>query len=191
MLNQLLAPIMRPRKLSERAAVTLPEPDRVRYQVEKRSRSVDRDRGPMLFLAQQIVKRMEVMGYPSVIHCVYRSPEEQNALYQKTPRVTNARAFESAHQYSEAADIVHKTLFWNAPAEYWEALATCVRVVEQEYKVSLNHGHYWKFTDSAHVELTDWRVFAGSVGKNVPDAFQLAERFRQVLPSQAPSASKQ
>lgn len=37
---------------------------------------------------------------------VYRSPEEQNALYNKRPKVTNAKAWQSIHNYGLAFDIV-------------------------------------------------------------------------------------
>ncbi len=37
---------------------------------------------------------------------VYRSPAEQNALYLKKPKVTNAKAFQSIHNYGLAFDIV-------------------------------------------------------------------------------------
>jgi len=37
---------------------------------------------------------------------VYRSPEEQNAIYAQRPKVTNAKAWQSIHQYGFAFDIV-------------------------------------------------------------------------------------
>lgn len=37
---------------------------------------------------------------------VYRSPAEQNVLFKKKPKVTNARAFQSIHNYGLAFDIV-------------------------------------------------------------------------------------
>lgn len=37
---------------------------------------------------------------------VYRSPEEQTELYAKRPKVTNALAWQSIHQYALAFDIV-------------------------------------------------------------------------------------
>lgn len=38
--------------------------------------------------------------------CVYRTPEEQDILYKKKPMVTNAKAWESMHQYAFAFDVV-------------------------------------------------------------------------------------
>ncbi len=37
---------------------------------------------------------------------VYRSPEEQDQLFKKRPKVTNAKAWQSIHQYGLAFDIV-------------------------------------------------------------------------------------
>lgn len=37
---------------------------------------------------------------------VFRSPEEQDALFKKKPKVTNARAWQSIHNYGLAFDIV-------------------------------------------------------------------------------------
>lgn len=37
---------------------------------------------------------------------VYRSPEEQDQLFKKRPKVTNAKAWQSIHQYALALDIV-------------------------------------------------------------------------------------
>lgn len=36
----------------------------------------------------------------------YRSPEEQNKLFSQKPKVTNAKAWQSIHQYGLALDIV-------------------------------------------------------------------------------------
>lgn len=37
---------------------------------------------------------------------VYRTPEEQNALFNKRPKVTNAKGWQSIHNYGIAFDIV-------------------------------------------------------------------------------------
>ena len=36
----------------------------------------------------------------------YRTPEEQNQLFNQKPKVTNAKAWQSIHQYGLAFDIV-------------------------------------------------------------------------------------
>lgn len=169
----------------------MPEP---RMQTPKPQTGVNRSDGPMAFLADQIVKRMEKAGWPSKIHCLHRSAHEQNVLYEKRVngrRVTKAEAWMSAHQFYDAADIVHASLYWNAPPEYWKMLAVVVRQVANEYKVDITHGHYWKMVDSAHIELTDWRNHRMQNSKNggyhEPTKEELYQRFLDVLPSQAGS----
>lgn len=151
--------------------------------------------GPMMFLGQQIVSAMQRGGYPAKIVWCYRSPEKQRELYAQGRTatgsiVTHAKAWESAHQYSEAVDIVHPWKGWDVPPDYWEALASAVRIVADKYGVDLEHGHNWKFADSAHIELSDWRDFRNqhrtvmlTEGHNRPPSeMQLWERFMDVLP---------
>lgn len=45
-------------------------------------------------------------GLPFRFYEGYRSPERQDELFAKNPRVTRARAWESSHQYGLAADFV-------------------------------------------------------------------------------------
>lgn len=156
-----------------------------RSQVEKPVHRVTKCEGPMLYIGQQIVKRMEKMGYPSKIHEHFRTPERQSQL--KAKGHSKAGPWRSPHQFGEAVDIVHKTKYWQAGPDYWEALASCVRVIEADLRVSLVHGHHWKFVDSAHVELADWRNVRDAQilrtgGNYVPTSLELNERWRQVLP---------
>jgi hypothetical protein len=149
--------------------------------------SLCRDDGPMAFLAGQIVKRLGKSGWPAKIHTLYRSPEKQRELFNSDRNVTGAAAWQSPHQFLEAADIVHKSLYWDAPPAFWEALASTVRVVEEEYGVSLEHGHYWSWVDSAHVELTDWRDVRSDMVNELgycrtPTPDELKSRFDYVLP---------
>lgn len=176
-------PPVTPRKLFERLRKLVY--DQARSGEVKKTHAVPKDDGPMAYLGTQIVKKMEQAGWPSIIHCLYRSPDTQNGHY--VTGTSKAKAFQSPHQYLEAVDIVHKTLFWNAPPEYWESLASAVRAVEADYGVELEHGHYWRFVDSAHVELKDWRKVRqaqieqkGFNYKPLPS--ELQERFKQVLP---------
>lgn len=161
--------------------------NRLRMQEPKRQFRMQKKLGPMYYLALQIVKKMEQNGYPSRIQEHFRSAERQLELYNKRPRVTKARPWQSPHQFGEAVDIVHKSLYWHAPKEYWEALATAVRVVAAEHSVDLTHGHHWKMVDSAHIELTDWRIVRAKQlydkGRHyVPTTEDLEARFKQVLP---------
>lgn len=135
---------------------------REKMQEPKRQTAYCYTDGPMYYLGQQIVKAMQDAGYPAKILYCYRSPEHQARLYAKGRTVagkivTKAKPWQSAHNYMEAVDIIHPSKAWDVTEDYWEALASCVRIVAHKYDVSLEHGHYWRFRDSAHIELTDWR----------------------------------
>lgn len=150
-------------------------------QTAKKQTRYTYNEGPMFFLGQQIVRAMQDAGYPAHIFEHYREASRQELLYARGR--SKARAWQSPHQYGEAVDIVHPDLFWEVSPEYWEALASCVRVVAAKFDVELNHGHHWKFTDSAHVELRDWRETVYAKQKRLPVAAEKDHRFRDLLPS--------
>lgn len=149
--------------------------------------------GPMYFLGQQIVRKMQQAGWPAKIYECYRTFERQAELYERVPRVTNAQPGESPHQFYEAVDIVHETKYWDVPEKFWEELAAAVRVVGAEYGVVLDHGHDWSFRDSAHIELVGWkrireRYRSGEEGGSLspyrePTRDELKRRFIEVLPT--------
>ena len=150
------------------------------YQLERRNVRNNYVDGPIAFIGGQIVKVMQAKGWPCKIHCLYRSPAEQNAAFHRG--VSKARAFQSPHQYSLAVDIIHSSLGWDVPDRFWADLSAAVVVVSQRYDIALEHGHFWKFRDSAHVELKDWRKWRALWGDKSPDADQLAKCFEQLLP---------
>ncbi|KMW57248.1 hypothetical protein AIOL_002209 [Candidatus Rhodobacter oscarellae] len=171
--------------------------------------------GPMIFLGQQIVKGMQEAGYPSRVVFGRRTAERQAKLYAKgrtAPgrKVTRAGPWESAHQFDDAVDICHKSKGWDVSKDYWETLASVVRIVGEVFDVQLEHGHYWRFKDSAHIELNDWkanrarleriwaeeeadRIRAGDPPGIVKRHFnqsELWERFCEVLPDVAKRHSR-
>jgi len=73
------------------------------------------DVGPMGFLADQIMKELQRAGYPSREFNLYRSAKDQERMYAR--RVSKARAFESAHQFYGASDIIHEKWAWFAADE--------------------------------------------------------------------------
>jgi len=177
-------------------------------QVTDRQTRFTYDKGPMYFLGEQIVRAMQDSGYPAFIWQCYRPPEKQRQYYDAGN--SKAPPWASPHQYYEAVDILHPKLFWSAPADYWEQLAACVRIVAQRFDVELEHGYHWSFVDSAHVELKDWRVVRGYMQEQwrqateewsrerraepentsrppaprPPNGGELARRFAEVLPKQ-------
>ncbi len=126
-------------------------------QARKRQTRYTYTDGPMYYLGQQIVRAMQDAGYPAKIVECYRPPTRQNDLFSLGR--SKARGWESPHQFYEAVDIVHDTRGWDVGPEFWDTLASCVRIVAERFGVDLEHGHFWTFKDSAHVELKDWRVF--------------------------------
>lgn len=177
-----------------------------KMQTPKRQTHYTYTDGPMVYLGQQIVKSMEDAGYPAKIHCSWRSPEEQQLVFNKGR--SKARPWQSPHQFFEAVDIVHPSLYWAVSPSYWETLAACVELIALKYDVDLVHGHHWKFTDSAHIELKDWRTqrlvnecrydaeitqwlvdcarmspkLPAKPKRTRPNSEELAARFRSVLP---------
>lgn len=131
---------------------------RERMQPPKKQTMYCYTEGPMTFLAQRIVRKMQDAGYPAKIHCLYRSPERQYKL--KANGFSKAGPFESAHGFYLACDIIHPSLAWNVTNEYWNALNECVKIIEKSYGVKLSHGHKWKFKDSAHIQIANWRNLA-------------------------------
>lgn len=99
--------------------------------------------------AEKLVSYAENIGMPIRITEGYRSPERQNELYKQKPKVTNAKAWESMHQYRIAFDIVFRKEGYNATNKQWEAL------VEGAKKLDLEWGGDWKgFIDKPHFQLT-------------------------------------
>lgn len=157
----------------------------LRHQDEKPNARVTYTEGPMLYIGQQICKRMAKMGYPAKIAVHWRSAEQQNKEFVEGD--SKAKAWQSPHQFGEAVDIVHKTLGWSVPDEFWAALSVCVRIIEAELRVSLVHGRTWGW-DQAHVELKDWRTVRdaqkarGALFYHKPTQDELLTRWKQVLP---------
>lgn len=94
------------------------------------------------------------------ITCTYRSPEEQNELFLKKPKVTNAKAFESPHNYnpSLAFDIgfvtMDKKLSWD------DSLFKKLDAILQEIEPRIEWGGSWKsFKDAPHWQLNGWQNY--------------------------------
>lgn len=173
--------------LSYRAASSISN-GHERGQAVRRQSRFSYSQGPMMFIGQQIVKAMQDAGYPAKILYCYRSPEHQQKLYDQGRKtkgdiVTRAKPFQSAHQYYLAVDIIHPTLGWSVSEDYWDALASCVRIVSERFNFPLEHGHTWSFRDSAHIEYKHWRTLADV--NVVPSNQTLWSWFEELLPDRA------
>lgn len=177
---------MTPQELIRRALTCVFPHEKM--QVPKRQTRYTYTDGPMYYLGQQIVKQMEDAGYPAKIAECYRKPQRQAEL--KSKGRSKAGPWQSPHQYFEAVDIIHPSKGWEVSEDYWAALAMAVRTIEDKFNVELEHGHYWRFRDSAHVEIKTWREFKKKIDKAVllegqarrPSDGELADRFDQVIP---------
>lgn len=80
---------------------------------------------------------------------VYRSPQEQDALFNKRPKVTNARGWQSIHNYGLAFDIVlivDGKAVWTVNKE-WKQVADYFKSKGWEW------GGDWKsFKDAPHFQ---------------------------------------
>jgi hypothetical protein len=169
---------------------------REKMQVTKRQTRFTYTDGPMLYLGQQIVKVMQDAGYPAKIFHHYRTAEQQNLLFAEGR--TKARAWQSPHNFCEAVDIVHPSLFWEGVTDdYWDTLYACGKIVEERFGVDLEFGYDWGW-DKAHIELKDWRKVRDMKRAHMrhtghmapPTPKELWHRFQEVLPAVARQAAK-
>lgn len=92
------------------------------------------------------------------ITCTFRSNEEQTILFNKRPKVTNAKAGQSPHNHnpSFAFDIgfigLNKKVVWTA--KYFKMFADCI-----ESDVVSWGGNFKGLVDMPHFELKDWRSY--------------------------------
>ena len=156
--EQLAAPAPLPPLVFTTAEVTL-----VRPMLDSANRNwqlLDPDFAQRLLLVFKIMK--ENHGYDMAILEGYRSPERQNALAAAGPAVTNAKAFQSYHQFGLAADCAFlrdgKLLI--SERDPW-AMRGYRLYGEAAESVGLHWGGRWTMMDFGHTEL---RV-AGTVRK--------------------------
>jgi peptidoglycan LD-endopeptidase CwlK len=124
-----------------------------------------KDLHPILVASYEKAAEEYAKLYPNspqpFITCTYRSPEEQNKLFKQRPKVTNAKAGQSPHNYLPALafDIafitLKKELDWSASnfKKFWDIL--------KKYDVRLEWGGSWKFSDKPHYQLLNWTAYKG------------------------------
>ena len=94
----------------------------------------------------------------------YRSPEEQNQLFNQKPKVTNAKAWQSIHQYGLAFDIVllydldnngtFETASWDIKKDFdKDGIADWMEVTNYFKSKGYEWGGDWKsFKDAPHFQ---------------------------------------
>ncbi|NVD71282.1 M15 family metallopeptidase [Duganella sp. BJB1802] len=148
--EQLAAPEPLPPLVFTTAEVTM-----VRPMLDGANRNwqlLDPDFAQRLLLVFKIMK--ETHGYDMAILEGYRSPERQNALAAAGPSVTNAKAFQSYHQFGLAADCAFlrdgKLLI--SEKDPW-AMRGYRLYGEAAESVGLHWGGRWTMMDFGHTEL--------------------------------------
>lgn len=106
-----------------------------------------------------VFARLEARGYPFTLLEGYRSPERQDALADAGPHVTNARAFQSKHQYGLALDAapLRNGRLVISERDPW-AMEAYLALGDEAEKAGLIWGGRWKLKDYGHIEA------AGLVG---------------------------
>ena len=120
---------------------------------------LDQDFAQRLLLVFKIMKEMH--GYDMVLLEGYRSPERQNQLAAAGPNVTNAKAFQSYHQYGLAADcaFMHEGKLIISEKNAWAMRGYRLYGVTVE-SVGLQWGGRWTMMDFGHAELRQRGVLA-------------------------------
>ena len=112
--------------------------------------------------AEELVKQCERAGYPILIYCTWRSPEEQRNLYAsgrtKVGKV-KTNVLVSKHNFTidgkpaakafDACPWDNGHLDWDGFGPNWDFLLTAAR------KLGLKCGHDWLMKDSVHFELIE------------------------------------
>lgn len=95
----------------------------------------------------------------------YRSNSEQNELYKKVPKVTNAKGGQSYHNYGLAIDIVllidtdndgiKEKASWDTKTDFdKDNVSDWVEIVKIFKSYGWEWGGDWKFTDTPHFQKT-------------------------------------
>ncbi|MFC7516950.1 M15 family metallopeptidase [Herbaspirillum sp. GCM10030257] len=103
-----------------------------------------------------VFRLMENHGYKMALIEGYRSPERQNSLAKMGPHVTNAKAFQSYHQFGLAADngFYRDGRLVISEKDPW-AMTGYQLYGQYAESVGLTWGGHWTMRDFGHVELRD------------------------------------
>lgn len=88
-----------------------------------------------------------------------RTFDEQNALFGKRPKVTNAKGGQSSHNYGVATDFVvyvNGKVTWDV--EYYKSIGRWAS------QVGLTWGGNWRFKDMPHVQLSNTPHYSKMLG---------------------------
>jgi peptidoglycan LD-endopeptidase CwlK len=102
-----------------------------------------------------VFARMEARGYPLALLEGYRSPDRQDVLAASHIHVTNAKAFQSKHQYGLALDAapIRNGRLVISERDPW-AMEAYQAFGEEAEKAGLTWGGRWKLKDYGHIEAS-------------------------------------
>jgi len=105
-------------------------------------------------VALKVFARLEARGYPFTLLEGYRSPERQDALADTGTHVTNARAFQSKHQYGLALDAapLRNGRLVISERDPW-AMEAYLALGEEAENAGLLWGGRWRLKDYGHIEV--------------------------------------
>ncbi|UHG93343.1 M15 family metallopeptidase [Spirosoma oryzicola] len=89
--------------------------------------------------------------------CTYRSNEEQDGLFKQKPKVTNARAGESPHNYQPSLAFDIAFLMKTGVVIYTDKWFDQFAPYLLETKGITWGGNFKSIMDRPHFELTDWK----------------------------------
>lgn len=111
-----------------------------------------------------LVRELKNNGMPFFCHSMFRTTQEQQALFDQGEGVTTLQGGDSAHNYGCAADIIHSHLPWDlADTDQeqklcWSIVGHIGFEVAKKLKIKVEWGGDWrKPWDPAHWQLADWR----------------------------------
>lgn len=99
--------------------------------------------------AQRILNFAKAAGFNLIVTQGLRTFEEQDALFRKRPKVTNARGGQSMHNYGLAVDfafVVNGKLSWDE--DLYRRIGPWAKLAGLEWG-----GSWTRFTDKPHVQL--------------------------------------
>lgn len=101
---------------------------------------------------QQIVDEMELGGMPVVVAEGFRPAKKQQDYYDQGRTtggniITNAKPFQSYHQYGLAVDIIFRDYGWSPPEGWWDELGKVGKFLGLEW------GGDWAVKDRPHFQL--------------------------------------
>lgn len=157
---------------------------------------VDRSEGHIAKLAPGFKERVAkwyqeliMKKIPVLIYCSTRTPAEQDELFKKRPKVTNARGTpvcQSFHCYGRAVDAVPLAQSsTNGLTACWDDVKTYAVMAEIGEKHRLRT-LTWETPHFEDADFKDWRELARSVGTQAPASVgtRVAEKNRQVMQAQ-------